>query len=135
MLRMKHWGLATFHAADGLRLVEAVTENEVSAAENGETIEAGQASGLAMQGHTHQTMRNLHDADLSFLPSIPTGNEMQNSSLSDHNVMMELVRGNTRPENDQDHRQLMLERLQNLEAKRLKMDQEMDRLRSALFAG
>lgn len=132
---MKHWGLATFHAVDGLRLVEAVTENEVSAAENGETIGAGQESGLVMQGHPHQTVPNPQSADLNFLSSMPTGSEMQIPSLGDHNVMMELGRGNSRPENDQDHRQLMLGRLQNLEAERLRMDQEMDRLRSALFAG
>lgn len=133
MLRMKHWGLATYHAEEGLRLVEAVTDSERIATENGEAVEAGQALGTPPGGPDVQQFQPFQSPDLSFLPALPADSGVHMTALGGHSGMLQL--GPTSPGQDPQQRQLMMQRLQTLETERMRMEQEMERLRNELFAG
>ena len=133
MLRMKHWGMATFHGADGVRLVEAVTESERVATENGEVVEAGEDA-ERRQGHRELgSSQQFSSPDLSFLTSMPTTGGAQMTGFEGHNGMMQAPSHTHGQISDQ--KSLMLQRLQTLEAERLRVDQEMERIRNALFSG
>jgi hypothetical protein len=135
MLRMKHWGLAGYHAAEGMRLIEAITEREKVAAESGENVEAGAAEpqtpsrepGMLQQQQSPQT------PDLSFLPAVIGDGVAPLPNLINHDGLMPL--SSPPQEQDAQQKQDMMQRLQALEMERARMEQEMERLRNALFAG
>lgn len=134
MLRMKHWGMAIYHGdIDGLRLVGVVSESERVAVETGETIETGPRTATPPDTSDLQSLQAFHSPDLSFLPSSPAGGSGHISNLGISVGVMQLDSGAA--DDDLEQREKMLQRLHTLEAERIRVDQEMARLRHALFAG
>jgi hypothetical protein len=135
MLRMKHWGSATHHADEGLRKVQAVSEEERLATERGEIVDAGvvpeSLPSRPEPSQPQQQHQTFHSPDLSFLPSTDGGAQMPD--FTDHDILQ--LNNATGSSQDTQQRDLMLQRLQALEAERVRMEQEMQRLRSALFTG
>jgi hypothetical protein len=130
MLRMKHWGLAGYDTSEGMRLIEAVADSERIAVENGESVEAGHAPQTPPDSLRQQTMQS---PDLSFLSSLPIGEGTQMPHLNSHDSILALASHS--PVQGVQQKQETMERLQTLEMERARIDQEIERLRNALFAG
>ncbi|KIW01833.1 uncharacterized protein PV09_06684, partial [Verruconis gallopava] len=136
MLRMKHWGLAGYHATDGMRLVEVITESERAAVERGEDVEAEPLGRSPLSNDSMEMQHTLQSSPLPFLPpSASTDDTAPLENLSGHDDGLMQLASTSSPIHDLQHRQAMMQRLQVLEMERARMEQEMERLRTALFAG
>jgi hypothetical protein len=131
MMKMRHWGIAYYHAAEGLRPVEAVTESESIAIENGESIEIEKPPPMT-PAQVNQSLQTFPVPDESFLSQLQSHVADRGVTLLDgHSGMAQLDSAVSNQEAHQ--RQLMMRRLQALENTRAKMETEMQKLRNALY--
>jgi hypothetical protein len=131
---MRHWGLGGFHGNDGVRLVEVVTVEERTAAENGEAVEVGaEREQTGSRNANGDQLPIFSSPDASFFSTLQTEAEIHPLSMDATGDMISTSEVSAM---DAQHgREIMMERLQQLEAERLRMDQEMERLINALLAG
>jgi hypothetical protein len=135
MLRMRHWGLAHYHATEGAKPIEVVTQDEQMVTENGHTIDAELSPSTvptAAPALPDQLLPDSQGPDLSFLSAIPsTGGNYEMPVLNDHDDMVPFSVGNSI--HDSRQRQQMMQRLQSLESAHAKMEMEIQKLRNALY--
>lgn len=147
MSRMSHWGLVGYHGGDdGMRLIDVLTEEERLAADSGQHLDFDEVASeqqsptgqglLQSQSSPAQGLlqqRPLPDTDLAMFSALQNGN-LEGMHPLGHS-MLPLDPTMQLSDHDPQQRQEMLQRLEAMETERQRIEQEMARLRNALFAG
>jgi hypothetical protein len=134
---MRHWGLGTYHGEGGTRLVESATEADRQAAE------AEGANGGSASPTSPMAQQPLPGPDLPLFPHISEHVSPMSPSADEHIVPIDpsmqhipQAGADAGPDMTDPHqRQEIMHRLQTLEMERTRMEQEMERLRNALYTG
>jgi len=133
-IRMLHWGSGIYHGDGGPRPVDAVSESDRLA----NVAQAEQTNPHPTVHEPTPTQQPVAPTELSIMPVMPTGAMPTIPSPSDEDLVP--IDPNIHPPIPQANevevahqRQSMLQRLQALEMERARMEEEMQRLRSALY--
>jgi hypothetical protein len=138
-LRMQHWGPGIFQGPNGIQYVDGPTEEDRIAFANGEGASnmedpSSPRNDGSMSPPQHSAGYAPSNGMAAQLP-LPTGLPVfprmpgEDDLIPIDPVMQQVEEANAKDKQD------MLNRLQELEAERVKMEAEMERLRSALLTG
>lgn len=145
-IRMQHWGSGVYHGDGGPRPVDAVSESDRLTI----STQAEQASSITAppQPIVHEPSSVQPPLPSTDVPIMPVMQSVAMTTMSppsdedmvpiDPNIHPSLSPANAMASSEVDvvhQRQRMLQRLQSLEMKRARMEEEMQNLRSALFTG
>lgn len=144
-IRMQHWGSGIYHGDGGPRPVDAVSESDrLTNAAQAEPASPSVALPPPTVHEPPSTQQPVAPTELSIMPAMQTGPMASISSTSeedlvpiDPNIHTPLPQANTMVSSEVEvvahQRHSMMQRLQALERERVRMEEEMQRLRSALY--